>query len=106
MISLHCDLKFTTETATASPQQPQTAKRNAFTRFLNGVEWPGNLLPHPVTPCAVLAVGIVRISGLLGWLGVAVEDPRPTDARGVAEDGMILAVSLMNGDGSGASSQA
>lgn len=83
----------------APAQTPQTAKRNAFTRFLDGVEWLGNLLPHPVTLFALLAVGIVLISGLLGWLGVAVEDPRPADARGVAEDGMIRAVSLMNGDG-------
>jgi aminobenzoyl-glutamate transport protein len=83
----------------AQPHHPQPAKRNAFTRFLDAVEWLGNLLPHPVTLFAILAVGIVLISGLFGWLGVAVEDPRPADARGVAEDGMIRAVSLMNGDG-------
>ncbi|MEM7781104.1 MAG: AbgT family transporter [Pseudomonadota bacterium] len=88
----------------ADSQQPaadpaDTARRNAFTRFLDGVEWLGNLLPHPVTLFAVLAVGIVLFSGLMGWLGVAVVDPRPAGARGVAEDGMIRAVSLMNGDG-------
>ena len=74
-------------------------KRNAFTRFLDAVEWLGNLLPHPVTLFALLAVGIVLVSGLFGWLGLAVEDPRPAGARGVAEDGMIRAVSLLNGDG-------
>lgn len=74
-------------------------KRNAFTRFLDGVEWLGNLLPHPVTLFALLAVGIVLLSGLMGWMGVAVEDPRPAGAKGVADDGMIRAVSLMNGDG-------
>ncbi len=81
--------------------QPQAAapRRNAFTRFLDTVEWLGNLLPHPVTLFAVLAVGIVFLSGFFGWIGLAVEDPRPAGGRGVAEDGMIRAVSLMNGDG-------
>lgn len=74
-------------------------RRNAFTRFLDGVEWLGNLLPHPVTLFAVLALGIVLLSGLMGYLDVAVEDPRPAGAKGVEEDGMIRAVSLMNGDG-------
>ncbi len=86
---------------TAEPQATgsEPPKRNAFTRFLDGVEWLGNLLPHPVTLFAILAVGIVLLSGLLGWLGVAVEDPRPAGAKGVADDGMIRAVSLLDGDG-------
>ena len=83
----------------ATTTQYAKGKRNAFTRFLDGVEWLGNLLPHPVTLFALLAVGIVLLSGLLGWLGVAVEDPRPAGSNGVAEDGMIRAVSLLNGDG-------
>ena len=74
-------------------------KRNAFTRFLDGVEWLGNLLPHPVTLFAYLALGIVLLSGLFGWMGLAVEDPRTLGTKGVDEDGMIRAVSLMNGDG-------
>ncbi|NMW30611.1 AbgT family transporter [Altererythrobacter sp. RZ02] len=84
----------------ASKQSPSVpTKRNAFTRFLDGVEWLGNLLPHPVTLFALLAIGIVLLSGLMGYLGVAVEDPRPAGGKGVAEDGMIRAVSLMDGDG-------
>ncbi len=79
------------------PAAPQ--RRNAFTRFLDTVEWLGNLLPHPVTLFFLLAVGIVLLSGLFGWMGLAVEDPRPAGARGVADDGMIRAVSLLNGDG-------
>ena len=74
-------------------------RRNAFTRFLDGVEWLGNLLPHPVTLFAILAVGIVFLSGFFGWIGLAVEDPRPAGSAGVAEDGVIRAVSLLNGDG-------
>ncbi|MCM8557985.1 AbgT family transporter [Sphingomicrobium sediminis] len=75
------------------------AKRNAFSRFLSGVEWLGNLLPHPVTLFALLALGIVLLSGLFAAMGVAVVDPRPAGANGVAADGMIRAVSLMDGDG-------
>ena len=81
------------------PDPAVPAKRGAFTRFLDGVEWLGNLLPHPVTLFALLALGIVLLSGIFGALGVAVVDPRPQVAPGVAEDGMIRAVSLMNGDG-------
>lgn len=79
-------------------QEKQTG-RNAFTRFLDGVEWLGNLLPHPVTLFALLAMLIVVLSGIFGWMGLAVEDPRPPGSRGVAEDGMIRAISLLNGDG-------
>ncbi|WP_265587363.1 AbgT family transporter [Sphingomicrobium arenosum] len=81
------------------PQEQARAKKNAFSRFLDGVEWLGNLLPHPVTLFALLALGIVLLSGLMGWMGVAVVDPRPEGANGVAADGMIRAVSLMDGDG-------
>ena len=82
-----------------SPDAAAAQKRNAFSRFLDAVEWLGNLLPHPVTLFALLALGIVLLSGLFGYLGVAVVDPRPAGAPGVAEDGMIRAISLMNGDG-------
>lgn len=78
---------------------PPAPRRNAFTRFLDGVEWLGNLLPHPVTLFAILAVGIVILSGILGGLGLAVEDPRPVGASGRADDGMIRAVSLLSADG-------
>lgn len=80
-----------------APARPE--RRNAFTRFLDTVEWLGNLLPHPVTLFALLALGIILLSGLFGWMGLAVEDPRPAGARGVADDGMIRAVSLLSADG-------
>ncbi|MDP3400872.1 MAG: AbgT family transporter [Brevundimonas sp.] len=89
-----------TDTPPATPNgTPPVAKRNLFTRFLDGVEWLGNCLPHPVTLFFLLAVGIVLLSGLFGWMGVAVEDPRPVGASGRSEDGMITAISLLNGDG-------
>lgn len=70
-----------------------------MTRFLSVVEWLGNLLPHPVTLFALFALGVVLLSGVAGYFEWAVEDPRPIGARGRAEDGLIRAISLMNGDG-------
>ena len=81
------------------PHAGALPRRTLFTRFLDGVEWLGNLLPHPVTLFAWLALLVVLLSGFFGWIGLAVEDPRPAGAPGVAEDGMIRAVSLLNGDG-------
>lgn len=75
------------------------ARRGLFNKFLAGVEWVGNLLPHPVTLFAIFAVGIVVISGVAAWFGLAVQDPRPEGFAGRSPDGMIRAVSLMNGDG-------
>ncbi len=80
-------------------ETPARAERNALTRFLDAVEWLGNLLPHPVTLFALFAVGIVLLSGLLAALGVSVEDPRPEGAAGRAADGVIRTVSLLNASG-------
>ncbi len=72
----------------------QIEQRNWFTRFLDTVEWLGNLLPHPVTLFAILATAMVFLSGLFGWLGVSVSDPRPG-----ADGATIEAVSLLNAEG-------
>lgn len=76
-------------------QQEKTASRGWFTRFLDTVEWLGNLLPHPVTLFAILAFAMVLVSGLFGAMGVSVEDPRPSAEPGAT----IEAVSLMNAAG-------
>ncbi|WP_136249216.1 AbgT family transporter [Halomonas borealis] len=69
-------------------------RRSAFTRFLDSVEWLGNLLPHPVTLFAVLCMVVVVASGIAGALDVSVADPRPTN------EGESIAVnSLLNADG-------
>jgi aminobenzoyl-glutamate transport protein len=81
----------------SSPHAPPP--RSAFTRFLDAVEWLGNLLPHPVTLFALFAVGIVLLSGLLGAIGLSVADPRPEHSAGRAPDGMITVVSLLNAEG-------
>jgi aminobenzoyl-glutamate transport protein len=76
-----------------------TQSEGWFNRFLAGVEWLGNLLPHPVTLFALLSLFIVLLSGLLGYMDIAVADPRPLGAEGREADGMIEVISLMNGEG-------
>ena len=76
-----------------------TSKSGWFSRFLATVEWLGNLLPHPITLFALLAVFIVFLSGVLGYFGIAVADPRPMDAIGRDPDGMIEVISQMNAEG-------
>lgn len=85
---------------TYSPPQPENkTKKNFFTRFLDFVEWMGNLLPHPVTLFAIFAIGVILLSGLADWLGWTAIDPRPAGAAGRAPGGIIEPVSLLNGEG-------
>lgn len=87
-------------TSLNTPPTPQeSGKRTAFTRFLDAVEWLGNLLPHPVTLFALFAFGVVVMSGIAGYFEWSAIDPRPEGARGRAPEGIITAISLMNGDG-------
>src|SRR5690554_661670 len=74
-------------------------KKNFFNRFLDFVEWLGNLLPHPVTLFAIFALSVILISGLADWLGWSAIDPRPEGAPGRTPDGIIEPVSLLNGEG-------
>ena len=83
----------------STPQSAEPRRRGALVRFLDLVEWLGNLLPHPVTLFAALAVAMVLLSGVFGALGVSVQDPRPDGVPGRAADGTIRAVSLLNADG-------
>ncbi len=73
----------------------EAPRSGLFRRFLDTVEWLGNLLPHPVSLFALFCLGVVLFSGLAGWLGLSVEDVRPDALPGAR----IEAVSLMNGDG-------
>jgi aminobenzoyl-glutamate transport protein len=75
------------------------ARRGAFTRFLDTVEFLGNLLPHPVTLFALFALAVLVASGLLSWLDFSVADPRPEGAAGRAPDGMIEVVNLLSAAG-------
>jgi aminobenzoyl-glutamate transport protein len=70
-------------------------KTGWFRRFLDTVEWLGNLLPHPVSLFALLCGAVLLVSGVAGWLGVSVEDVRPTAGAGAR----IEAISLLNAEG-------
>ena len=68
-------------------------------RFLKGVEWLGNLLPHPAILFVWMSVILLVLSAIMSMMGVSVVDPRPEGAKGRSEDGMIYVVNLLNGDG-------
>lgn len=67
-------------------------KRNAFTRFLDTVEWLGNLLPHPITLFAIFCLLVILGSGIAAFFDLSAQDPRPGG-------GTIEVVSLMNAAG-------
>ena len=79
--------------------ESKSHRRGAFARFLDGVEWLGNLLPHPVTLFALICGIVLLASGVAGYYEVSVVDPRPEGANGRAPDGVIRAVSLLNAEG-------
>lgn len=75
------------------------AQKGVFTRFLDVVEWLGNLLPHPVTLFAIFTVLVVLLSGMAEWLNWSAIDPRPEGTPGRSPSGYIEPVSLMTADG-------
>ncbi|MGR5413561.1 AbgT family transporter [Vibrio astriarenae] len=85
--------------SSASIKDTNTQKKSLFTRFLDAVEYLGNLLPHPITLFAIFCLAILVSSGIAGYFDVSVMDPRPEGAPGRAADGMIHVVSLLNAEG-------
>ena len=85
--------------ASEPPPSSDRPRRGAFARFLDVVEWLGNLLPHPVTLFALICVAVLLLSGIAGTFEWQVADPRPEGARGRSPDGIIRAVSLLNPEG-------
>ncbi len=83
----------------APDSEADRPRRGIFARFLDAVEWLGNLLPHPVTLFALICGGILLLSGIAGYFEWQVVDPRPEGARGRSPDGIIRAVSLLNPEG-------
>lgn len=81
-------------------QKSATKKQSKlFGRFLNGVETVGNKLPHPITMFAILAVGIVLISGLLSALGLSATGEMIDSKTLELGEQTISVVSLMNREG-------
>jgi aminobenzoyl-glutamate transport protein len=74
-------------------------KDSRMQRFLKGVEWLGNLLPHPVILFVWMSVFLLVLSAVLSYLGISVIDPRPEGASGRSADGMIEVVNLLNSEG-------
>lgn len=68
---------------------------SAMTRFLNVVEWLGNLLPHPIILFIFMTLLLVLVSGVAGYFELSVTDPRPEGTKGRAPDGIITAISLI-----------
>ncbi|MFA0811569.1 AbgT family transporter [Microbulbifer epialgicus] len=89
----------TTTTSPSDQQDNPAGRKRAFTRFLDAVEWLGNLLPHPITLFALFALGVVVLSGIASYFGLSVADPRPIGAAGRDPDGVIEVFNLMSGDG-------
>ncbi len=75
------------------------AKSSRMQRFLKGVEWLGNLLPHPVILFVWMSVLLLLLSAVMSYFGVSVIDPRPEGTSGRSADGMIEVVNLLNGEG-------
>lgn len=70
----------------------EKGKKGLFQRFLDGVEYIGNKLPHPVTLFAVLALLVVVLSGVISLFDLSVEHP--------GEPGEMVEVkSLFSGEG-------
>ncbi|SDO37976.1 AbgT family transporter [Alkalicoccus daliensis] len=67
-------------------------RRGLFQKFLDGIEYTGNKLPHPVTIFAILALAVIGLSAVVSNLGVSVEHP--------GEEGEIVTVTnLLNAEG-------
>ena len=77
----------------------ELSRSGTFQKFLKTVEYLGNFLPNPVTLFFLFCVAVVVVSGIAGYFDLSVADPRPVGSKGRAADGMIRAVSLMNGEG-------
>ncbi|WP_320157990.1 AbgT family transporter [Psychrobacter frigidicola] len=75
------------------------SQNSRMQRFLKGVEWLGNLLPHPVILFLWMSVLLLVLSALFSYLGVSAIDPRPVGTTGRSEDGIIHVVNLLNGEG-------
>ncbi|AIL32753.1 AbgT family transporter [Basilea psittacipulmonis] len=74
--------------------QPIERKSNGrIQSFLKGVEYLGNLLPHPVVLFIFMCVLLLVISAIASYFGLSVPDPRP------GKTGTIEVVNLLSATG-------
>ncbi|OOF41342.1 aminobenzoyl-glutamate transporter [Rodentibacter rarus] len=68
-------------------------KNSRIQHFLKGVEWLGNLLPHPVILFMLMCAILIVFSAILHYFDVSVVDPRPNHS------GDIVVKSLLSQEG-------
>lgn len=73
--------------------------KKIFNRFLNGVEYMGNRLPHPITMFAILAGVIVVLSAILSALGVSATGEVIDSKTMELTKQTVTVVSLLNREG-------
>ncbi|MFD1030498.1 AbgT family transporter [Metaplanococcus flavidus] len=67
-------------------------RKGFFQKFLDGIEFAGNKLPHPVTLFALLALLVLVLSAIISSFGVTVEHPGQ-------EGEMVEVKNLLNAEG-------
>ena len=74
-------------------------KKSFLMKSLDGIEYIGNKLPHPVTLFAMLCVAIAIISAIAASMGLSVTAELINRETMEVEKQTITAVSLLNGEG-------
>lgn len=67
-------------------------RKGFFQKFLDGIEFAGNKLPHPVTLFALLALLVLVLSAIISSFGISVEHPGQ-------EGEMVEVKNLLNSEG-------
>lgn len=67
-------------------------RKGFFQKFLDGIEFAGNKLPHPVTLFALLALLVLVLSAIISSFGISVEHPGQ-------EGEMVEVKNLLNAEG-------
>ncbi|XKE96065.1 AbgT family transporter [Metaplanococcus flavidus] len=67
-------------------------RKGFFQKFLDGIEFAGNKLPHPITLFALLALLVLVVSAIISSFGISVEHPGQ-------EGEMVEVKNLLNAEG-------
>ena len=82
-----------------SIKSASSEKKSLMMKFLDGIEYVGNKLPHPVTLFAIFCVAIVIISAICEAMGVSVTETLLNRSTMEMELQTITVTSLLNGVG-------